>query len=379
MKPLVYIRVSPRLKKKLYALCYFVILLGSLWLGAKALVTAAKQLPASAPLNASALVDKTVAILAKSGLDFKAVFFNSLPILSTTASAEVFTGSEWGQESLVESAINAVTDLDLQNPASFLGSQLTLLKIVNPANSQAGVNILEDTEGEYIPELGEDILPEEDVNNAYQDPKNFITSDKPLVAIYNTHNAETYRPTDGKDKIEGKNAGVATVAAKLAEALEAKQVKTIRSTAIHDYPSFAQSYGNSEKTVRSMLQSNPSIQVVIDVHRDVVNKRETVKINGKDTAKIMLILGSNARLAHPNWEKNKLFAEQVVQKMDQIYPGLAKGLRVQSGRYNQHLHPNAILLEVGSVENSQEEAERAVVLFADVIIHVLADLQKNKI
>lgn len=209
----------------------------------------------------------------------------------------------------------------------------------------------------------------------------FIASDKPLVAIYTTHNAETYEPTDGKPKLEGKNAGITKVATKLSETLESKGIGVIRSTTIHDYPSFPRSYGNSEKTVKAMLAENPSVQIVIDVHRDAgVNKKEVVRINNKDAAKILLVVGTNTRLEHPHWKKNKAFAETVVKKMDELYPGLSKGIRMQDGRYNQHVHPNAILIEVGNAEKTtQEEAEYAVTLFADVIHHVLADMQKTRI
>ncbi|WP_227767550.1 stage II sporulation protein P [Zhaonella formicivorans] len=381
MRSVIFFRISPRLKKKFKTTLLLVLLLCGAWLGGRELSFLGGHWLQSGggEISPYLLMDKAYRLLAVEKANCLGILLETMPVLATTADTQAMAGQKVQKSGLVESALSAVVDIDLQDPKSFLGSQLTIFKMVAAGNDLPSLTTLEgeveeeEIMEEYIPEL------EEPTENPLPEPK-LIKSDKPVVAIYNTHNAETYVPTDGKEKLEGKNGGIAKVAGRLAEALEAKGVKTVRSTTIHDYPSFPKSYGNSEKTVRAMLAGNPSIQIVIDVHRDAgLKSKETVKINGKDTAKIMLIVGSNARLEHSDWEKNKAFAEKVVKKMEQIYPGLSKGYRVQSGRYNQHLHPNAILIEVGSAKNSQEEAERAVTLFADVIIHVLADMQKEKL
>ncbi|MBE3580121.1 MAG: stage II sporulation protein P [Thermoanaerobacteraceae bacterium] len=201
----------------------------------------------------------------------------------------------------------------------------------------------------------------------------------PLVAIYNTHNAEAYAPSDGTERTPGKNASISLVAAALAQALtEEYGVPVVRSDTIHDYPDFAQAYANSEKTVRRLLAEYPSIQIVLDLHRDAGLKEPPVAyINDQQVAQILIVVGSDARLEHPNWRQNEAFARRLAAKMDELYPGLSRGVRVQEGRYNQHLHPRALLLEIGSSNNTLDQAEKAARLMARVLAEVLRDLQRE--
>ncbi|HHU32203.1 MAG: stage II sporulation protein P [Zhaonellaceae bacterium] len=367
----VFVRISPGFKKKFQKVILFVLLLGIAWQFGGRLAQMSKDKEKS-PKYFSGETLKIVHSLT----DIERIVLNTLPILAIGDYTETFAGLEYDEFDLDHNILSDVTQTDFNNPKSLLESQLSLFRMISSTGFDE--KIYEDRDEEIIPDLESDAFEEE-----WTPPisPEFIASDKPLVAIYTTHNAETYEPTDGKPKLEGKNAGITKVATKLSETLESKGIGVIRSTTIHDYPSFPRSYGNSEKTVKAMLAENPSVQIVIDVHRDAgVNKKEVVRINNKDAAKILLVVGTNTRLEHPHWKKNKAFAETVVKKMDELYPGLSKGIRMQDGRYNQHVHPNAILIEVGNAEKTtQEEAEYAVTLFADVIHHVLADMQKTRI
>jgi stage II sporulation protein P len=125
------------------------------------------------------------------------------------------------------------------------------------------------------------------------------------------------------------------------------------------------------QTVKQFLQEYSQIQVVIDVHRDAGLKTRgdtLVKINGKDCAKIMIVVGTE----HPNWEQNYAFAQKIEKKANELYPGLIKCVRLHKGRrYNQNLHTRALLLEIGSDLNKEEDALEAVKLMADVIAGVL--------
>lgn len=372
MRP-VFIRFSPVFRKKSTRVTLLFFLLFMAWYSGRQLAKINKYWVKYEPgLTAKAI--KALSIF----VDYNKIVFNTLPILASTQHVEASTGLEPSEENLFTNPLAIITENNFANPKKLIQSQFPLLKMVNTASGDYSEKIYEDREEELIPELEDGAFEEEKPNPVIPE---FIASEKPLVAIYNTHNAETYTLTDGKPKLEGKNAGVTKLAVKLEEVLNTNGVRTIRSTTIHDYPSFPKSYGNSEKTVKAMLSGNPSVQIVIDIHRDAgIKKREVVKINGQDTAKILLIVGTNTRLEHPYWKKNKAFAEKVIQKMNELYPGLSKGIRMQDGRYNQHVHPNAILIEVGNDEtNTLEEAERATALFGQVIIHLIADLQKTKI
>jgi len=287
---------------------------------------------------------------------------------ATAVSGSGTAGSQW-----VQAAVQAVTGADLLNPREVLASQFKVAETIPGPSAPvvAAPFVLEDENADAHVESPDAGLPAE----IAPAPEPVPVSGKPLIGIYNTHNAETYVPTDGKDKLEGKNAGVVKVAETLATTLEKNYgLATVRSDVIHDYPSFARSYGNSELTAKNMLEKYPSLVALVDVHRDAgMTRRETIKINGRDSAKLLFIVGSNTRLEHPKWRDNLEFATLLHGKLEELYPGLSKGVRVQDGRYNQHLHPRAILLEVGGVNNSLEEARYAVTLFARALAEVLKE------
>lgn len=264
--------------------------------------------------------------------------------------------------------------LKAANPSSHDGAHIwpSALQALNPGLAR----LLTTEEEEYpLPEGQESPPPPPplDLNRVQEG------SQHPLVALYNTHNAEAYAPSDGVEKMPGKNGSIARVAASLAESLNQDYgIPVVRSDTIHDYPDFTLAYANSEKTVRRLLAEYPSIQIVLDIHRDAGLKEPPVAyINNQEVAQILIIVGSNARLEHPNWRQNEAFARRLAAKMDELYPGLCRGVRVQQGRYNQHLHPRALLLEIGSSNNTLDQAERAARLLARVISEVLRNMRQE--
>jgi stage II sporulation protein P len=192
------------------------------------------------------------------------------------------------------------------------------------------------------------------------------------VFVYTTHNAESYVPDYGVAKVQGRPGGVTRVAATLVEALEERGIRAVLSPTIHDSPDFSRSYYNSETTVKRALIQYPSLRLLVDVHRDAGRSQpDTALIEGQRVAQILLVVGTNHRLPHPNWQENLAFAKKVAAKMEELYPGLCRGVRIQDGRYNQHLHPRAILVEMGNHLNSLAEAEAAASFLARVLKEVI--------
>ena len=268
--------------------------------------------------------------------------------------------------------------IQLGQPASYFNETLPLFSLVKlPTITLAPV-----VQNQQQP-------PEEDTNgqlNSESEQQGNYTlgspTTGPVVLIYNTHTGETYAQTDGVVKLQGKLGGVYQVGQALAKALEEKHnLKTLQSAQIHDANWLKNNpYTLSANTVKESLTANPSVQVVLDVHRDAQVPRESslTTINGKQVARIMLVVGTNARNNHPNWMKNYLFAQQVGKQMEKMYPGLLKKIITKRGRYNQDLHPHAMLVEIGSTENTTEEAKRSAELFAEVIAAMVKGTdQKN--
>ncbi|MDK2820911.1 MAG: stage sporulation protein [Clostridia bacterium] len=242
----------------------------------------------------------------------------------------------------------------------------------------SGINQLITAEENY--ELPQPLIVESRPPTLPKNNKNKIVTDKnPLIAIYNTHNAECYKPSEGSSKVPGKNGGVSKVAKTLADTLYKDYgIAVVHSTTIHDYPDFTKSYTNSKETLKHILAENPSVIVALDIHRDAgLPKPPVVEINNQKVAQVLIVVGSNARLEHPNWRQNEEFAHKLAKKMEELYPGLCRGVRVLKGRYNQHLLPKALLLEFGSDNNTLEEAKNSARLMAHVLAVVVKDLIKE--
>lgn len=311
-------------------------------------------------------VKKLISFLGVNQDNYKKILAKNLPSLAVL--------NKHGAKGETSSILYAFLNMDPTNPLSFFGrgmGQLGTLEVMAAAPIESNP-LFEDEGIVEILDIPFETNKEHLVDDPATDPKVIKGAE---IIIFNTHNAETYKPTDGVSKEEGKNSGVVKVAAHLEKILKGQYKFTVaRSEKIHDYPKFEESYTNSGATFKKMLTDNPHARVVIDIHRDAGHTKPLVAtVNGKKTAQIRLIVGSDARLPNANWMQNREFARQITEKMDELYPGLSLGYRVQSGRYNQHLHPRAILLEVGNDLNSLDEATHAIELFAKALHELLGN------
>ncbi|NHM27305.1 stage II sporulation protein P [Desulfofundulus sp. TPOSR] len=235
-----------------------------------------------------------------------------------------------------------------KDPRALLRSQLPLLAYV-PVKQEVEVNPVKPAS-----------------EHAGMAPK---ISGKYLVAIYHTHTGESYTLTDGMARLEGKEGSVVKVGELIRQELESKYgIPTLHIKKIHDRQ-YNSSYMESEKTVRELLREEPQLKVLLDVHRDAGKPRRDclVKVKDIEAAPILFVVGSDARAPFPTWRQNEQFARQLAAALDKKYPGLCQGVRIKEGRYNQFLHPRALLVEIGSANNTTGEALAAARLFAGVL------------
>lgn len=197
---------------------------------------------------------------------------------------------------------------------------------------------------------------------------------KVQVAVYSTHSSESYTAYSGESKVYGEQGGVYRASAVLADELAEAGIGAVVNETIHDWPDWNKAYANSLKTAEGLLAAYPNLRLLVDMHRDAgVSRADSVAvINGQTAAKIMLVCGSDKRYTHPNWRQNKELMEEIAAKMEEMYPGLLRRVSVQTGRYNQHISPRAILVEMGTTENTIDEVEYAARLLADVLAQVLS-------
>ncbi|MDD2202492.1 MAG: stage II sporulation protein P [Firmicutes bacterium] len=200
----------------------------------------------------------------------------------------------------------------------------------------------------------------------------------PKVAILHTHTSEAYSVTSGRDYCWGKPDGVVKVGVAMAEELsEVLGIPSIHASTVHDWPDWTLSYSKSLKTMRSLVQSYSGLKAVIDIHRDSVpsnkEKLRTAIVAGEKVARILFVVtDESSGLAHPNWRKNYHFALQLSAEMDKMYPGVSRGVAiVKNARFNQHVHPGAIIVEVGGTDNSIEEACRSAKLVARALARIV--------
>ncbi|SMB90848.1 stage II sporulation protein P [Desulfonispora thiosulfatigenes DSM 11270] len=256
-----------------------------------------------------------------------------------------------------------ITEISKSEPTSYLKYQLAYLSNVSPVGVQMVHGGEEDFYLETPPELEEwNFEVKKDILQVFDKDS--------VILLYNTHNAENYKPEAAK--LEGQNAGVFKVAQRLKQKLEDEYgAKVVQSENIHDYPDWTRSYIESLKTAQQLLGENKNASMMFDIHRDAGYKSKdptTININGKNAAKILLVIATE----HENWKKNLAFAQQLESKSNELYPGLIRDIRIRDNRrYNQQLHPQAVLLEFGSDLNTLDEALYSAELLADIIANVV--------
>ncbi len=180
------------------------------------------------------------------------------------------------------------------------------------------------------------------------------------VGVYHSHGAESYVPSDGEESID-EGGGILQVGQRLAESLEHNGVSAKWSQETH-VPHDAGAYMRSRRTVEEMLQQNP--EALLDVHRDAAPKEEyKAEIEGEERVQILFVIGQQQQ----NIEETENFAQELKATADEMYPELVKGVLYAEGDYNQDMHPNNLLLEVGGHENTREGAEESAELFGEVV------------
>lgn len=209
----------------------------------------------------------------------------------------------------------------------------------------------------------------------------------PQILIIHTHSSEAYSPA-GLDKYEDlgtnrtldTNYNVIRIGNELTEIFQSYGLNVIHDTGVYDYPSYTGSYNRSCEAIEKYLAENPSIQIVIDLHRDALCSDEiTYKTqadeDGVCASQIMILVGSDASgLEHPDWQQNLRLALYLQNAVYSKYPSLMRPVQLVSYRYNQHLTHGSMILEVGSNGNTLQEALAAIRLFGNTAGPALAEL-----
>ncbi len=206
------------------------------------------------------------------------------------------------------------------------------------------------------------------------------TNEKPQILIYHTHSQETFADYGPNNQ----GATVVGMGNYLTELLTAKGYSVIHDTSVYDFRNGKldrnKAYGYALDGITDILQKNPSIEVVLDLHRDGVNEKLHMvnDVNGKPTAPIMFFNGISQTpegpieyLSNPYKEKNLAFSFQLQLDADAYFPNLTRKIYLKGLRYNLHLRPRSALVEVGAQTNTYQEALNAMEPLAEVLDMVL--------
>ena len=199
------------------------------------------------------------------------------------------------------------------------------------------------------------------------------SADEPQILIYHTHAQEAFA-----NSVEGdESTSIVGVGEYLASILREKYgYNVLHHTESYDKESRDYAYSNSLPALEQLLADYPSIEVVIDLHRDAMpeNRRLVVDIQGRPTAQFMFFNGLSRTtkgnieyLDNPYLEDNLAFSFQMQTACNEYYPGLARRIYLKAYRYNMHLCPKTLLIELGAQNNTVEEAMNA----CDPLAHVL--------
>lgn len=198
------------------------------------------------------------------------------------------------------------------------------------------------------------------------------SADEPQILIYHTHSREGFA-----DSVPGdENSGILGAGEYLATLLRDRYGYNV----IHNSDCYDKerdyAYSNSLPAIEALLKEYPSIEVVIDLHRDAMpeDRRLVMDIQGRPTAQFMFFnglcrtkKGAIEQLENPYLADNLALSFQMQAACNEYYPGIARRIYLKSYRYNMHLCPKSLLIELGAQNNTEEEARNA----CDLLAHVL--------
>ena len=213
---------------------------------------------------------------------------------------------------------------------------------------------------------------------------------QPQILIIHTHASEAYTQAgldhyeaEDNKRTEDTTCNIVRVGDELTELLRSAVLEVLHDREIYDYPSYTGSYTRSGAAVEKYLQEYPGIAMVIDMHRDALGANGTVyktmaEEDGVCASQVMLLVGSDASgLNHPGWRSNLALALYLQQAVGSRHPTLMRPVTLVKERYNQHLTPGSMIIEVGSSGNTLQEALAAIRLFADAAAPALLELVES--
>ncbi len=216
-----------------------------------------------------------------------------------------------------------------------------------------------------------------------------LSGSEPRILIYHTHTTEAYFPTKEHDyepagewRTEDSTMNIVTVGERLTELLTGRYgISVIHDATNHEPPKLSTSYSRSVVTMEKYREKYPSITMFIDVHRDAYGNNpeknaDYITIDGREVARMMFVVGTGEGATgtgfgeKPDFTANYALAKRLTEYLAGIDEELVRNIRVKTGRYNQHISNQCLLVEVGHNANTLTQALNAVEYLAEAIAEV---------
>lgn len=197
-----------------------------------------------------------------------------------------------------------------------------------------------------------------------------LTGEEPAVLIVHTHATESYTRAEAEDYTESaayhtldEQYNMVSLGDEVARILEAGGIRVIHDRSYHDEPSYNDSYANARTSIAEYLRQYPSIQMVLDIHRDASGEADGSQmvtagtVGGQRSAQLMMVVGTDASgNYHPGWQQNLALALKLTAVLEQTDPGLTRPVNLRAQRFNTDMTAGSLLIEVGSAGNTHAEA-----------------------
>ena len=184
---------------------------------------------------------------------------------------------------------------------------------------------------------------------------------EPQVLIIHTHTTESFAEVSDTFRSLDADKNIVAIGAVIAEEIARAGFGVVHDGTIHDYPVFNGSYSRSEQTITTILERYPSINIVLDIHRDAVESNgapvaAVTNTTHGEAAQIMIISAAdNGEWGVPNFMHNFRFANRLQSQLENDHPGITRALWFKYSNYNQHLTPASLLIEVGTHGNTLDQ------------------------
>ena len=206
------------------------------------------------------------------------------------------------------------------------------------------------------------------------------------ILIYHTHTYEAYQQDEKhayaqleKWRTKDEKHNVIAVGRALCAGLEAIGFEVTHDTTAFEPPTMNDAYARSLTMLEARKQAGEQYDLYIDLHRDAIASssaiKRTVSVGGTEIARFMVLIGQGTTGGYaekPDWLKNKRFADQITASLNTQIDGLARDVKVKTGRFNQHVDDCCVLIECGTNWNTLQEVLNGIPYLAQAIKDALA-------